>query len=119
MKYPRLVPALFCMALLIGPSRAAEPFDVEKDAAASPRVVSPAVIGIDARSTFLRTNGENASPSWPINLAHLGLKPGDLIRFEVLGDFSYSGGEQPDNVKQMIGIFSSSPGRTFQGPKSA
>jgi hypothetical protein len=96
------------VALLVGPARGAETFDVEKDAAALPQPVGASVIGIDSRSTFLRTNGEAASPSWPINLANLGLKAGDLIRLDVLGDFSYSGGEMPDEVRQMIGVFSSS-----------
>jgi hypothetical protein len=79
---------------------------VEKDAASAPAAL--AVIGIDARCTFLRTNGEAAPPSWPINLANLGLKAGDLIQLDALGDFSYSRGETPDDVKAMIGVFSSS-----------
>jgi hypothetical protein len=109
MQSPRLGTALLCAALLLGPARSAEPFDVERDPATLPPVVSPVVIGVDARSSFLRTNGEHTSPSWPINLAHLGLKPGDLLRFEVLGDFAHSAGNQPDNLKQMIAVFSSSP----------
>ena len=107
MQCPRKFPALACMALLIGPAAGMESFDVEKDAAASPPAAS--VIGIDARCTFLRTNNEAPAPSWPINLAHLGLKPGDLIRLDALGDFSYSGREMPDEVTAMIGVFSSSP----------
>ncbi len=106
MQQTRMIPALVCVALLVGPARSAEPFDVEKDAAASALAV--AVIGIDARCTFLRTNDEVAPPSWPINLANLGLKAGDLIRLEVLGDYSYSRGEMPDEVNAMIGVFSSS-----------
>src|SRR5687767_10369757 len=106
MQCSRMVPALVCVASLVGTARGAEPFDVEKDAAALPPAVS--LIGIDARCTFLRTNNEAAAPSWPINLAHLGLKAGDLIRLDALGDFSYSGGQMPDEVKAMIGIFSSS-----------
>ncbi len=103
----RMFLALAFVALLVGPARGAEPFDVEKDAAAMPRAL--AIIGIDARCTFLRTNGEAAPPSWPINLANLGLKAGDLIQLDVLGDFSFSRGETPDAVKEMIGVFSSSP----------
>jgi hypothetical protein len=108
MNRPRLVPALLCVALLGGQARGAEPYDVEKRAASATAPASSSIIGIDARCTFLRTNGENACPSWPINLANLGLKAGDLIRLDVLGDFSYSGGELPDEVRQMIGVFSSS-----------
>ena len=102
----RLLPALACVALLVGPARGAEPFDVEKDNAPLPPAI--AVIGIDARCTFLRTQGEAAPPSWPINLANLGLKAGDLIRLEVLGSFSYARGSLPDDTKAMIGVFSSS-----------
>jgi hypothetical protein len=102
----RLVSSLVCMALLVGPARGAEPFDVEKDPVKLPPAV--AMIGIDSRCTFLRTQGESASPSWPINLAHLGLKAGDLIRLDALGDFSYSSGQMPDEVTAMIGVFSSS-----------
>ena len=108
MKCPRLVPALVCIAVLVGPTRGAETFNVEKDAAALPKPVGASVIGIDARSTFLRTSGENTSPSWPINLANLGLKAGDLIRLDVLGDFSYASGELRDEVTQLIAVFSSS-----------
>jgi hypothetical protein len=108
MKCPRLSAAFLCVALLLGPARGAETFDVEKDAGALRKPVGAVAIGIDARSTFLRTNGENTSPSWPINLANLGLKAGDLIRLDVVGSFSYSGSEMPDEVKQMIGVFSSS-----------
>jgi hypothetical protein len=108
MKCPRLVPALFCVALLGSQVRGAEPFDVEKGAVSAAAPTGASIVGIDARCTFLRTNGENACPSWPINLANLGLKAGDLIRLDVLGNFSYSAGELPDEVKQMIGVFSSS-----------
>jgi hypothetical protein len=108
MKCPRLVPALFCVVLLGGHARGAEPFDVEKGAVSAAASTGASIIGIDARCTFLRTHSENACPSWPINLANLGLKAGDLIRLDVLDDFSFSGGELPDEVKQMIGVFSSS-----------
>jgi hypothetical protein len=107
MKCPRLVPAFFCVALLGGQARGAEPFDVEKGAA-STAPAGTSVVGIDARCTFLRTSGENACASWPINLANLGLKAGDLIRLDVLGDFSFAAGELPDETRQMIGVFSSS-----------
>ncbi len=106
MKCPRLVSVLAGMATLIGPAHGAEPFDVEKDGSTLPMGAS--VIGIDARATFLRTNGETATPSWPINLANLGLEPGDLIRLDALGDFYDSRGEAPREVKQMIAVFSSS-----------
>ncbi len=108
MMYPRLVSTLICVGLLCGQSRAAETFDVERDPAAARPAVGPAVIGIDARCTFLRTNDENALPSWPINLANLGLKPGDLIQLDVMGSFSFASGQQPDEVRQTIGVFSSS-----------
>jgi hypothetical protein len=102
----RVFLALAGVALLVGPARGAEPLDVEKDVAAMPPAL--AIIGIDARCTFLRTNGEAAPPSWPINLANLGLKAGDLVQLDVIGDFSYARGEMPDDVKAMIGVFSSS-----------
>jgi hypothetical protein len=107
MPFPRLVPTVACVMMLVAPARGAEPFDVERDAAAPPPPVS--VIGIDARSTFLRTHNDAATPSWPINLAHLGLKPGDLIRLDALGDFSNQREQAADEFRTMIGVFSSSP----------
>jgi hypothetical protein len=108
MQRPRRIPALATLALLLGPAWATETFDVEKDSAALPEPVRASIIGIDARCTFQRTSGENACASWPINLANLGLKPGDRIRLEVLGDFSLAAGQLPDETRLMIGVFSSS-----------
>ena len=100
----RMIRGVVCVGLLVGPALGAEPFDVEKLAAKPPAFT---IVGIDARCTFLRSNGEVAAPSWPINLENLGLKAGDLIQLDALGDFSYSRGQQPDEVTAMIGVFSS------------
>jgi hypothetical protein len=108
MQCPRPVAALASLALLFGPALATESFDVEKDSTSLPQPVGASVIGIDARCSFLRTNGENACASWPINLANLGLKPGDRIRLDALGDYSLAAGQLPEETREMIGVFSSS-----------
>jgi len=74
-----------------------------------PQAVGSAVISVDVRATFLRTQSETVAKDSPaIDLAKLGLKAGDLIQLEVLGEFSWSQGELPEDTTLMIGIFSSS-----------
>lgn len=71
--------------------------------------VGTAVFSVDSRSAFLRTHDESrATEAHPIALAKLGLKPGTLIKLDVVGDFSWSEGQMPEDATSMIGIFSSS-----------
>lgn len=60
-------------------------------------------------ATFLRTNNDPppTTDAKPINLAALGFAPGDKIRIQRIGAYSY-GTAYPDTAVEMIGLFSTS-----------
>jgi len=103
------VAALCCLALLACPALDADTNSIQVEGPDLPPAVGSAVIEINSRSTFLRINAEiTAKDAKPIDLAQLGLKTGDWIQLDVLGEFCYSDGEMPEDVKVMNGVFSSS-----------
>src|SRR5207245_833943 len=64
-------------------------------------------VSINPRATYLRTNNDNALDAVPINLAALGIQPGDLIALEELGDWSFAI-SSPETATSLGGVFSSS-----------
>jgi hypothetical protein len=102
------ITTLYCLALLARPALAADTDSLQVEGPDLLPPVASTVIGINSRSTFLRINAEiTAKDAKAIDLAKLGLKTGDWLRLEVLGEFSYSDGEMPEDVKVMNGVFSS------------
>ncbi len=61
---------------------------------------------IDPRATYLRTSSDPAQNASALDLAALGLAPGDYVRITRLGD--YDNGPRPDDRTNMIGVFSGS-----------
>lgn len=57
---------------------------------------------IDPRSSFLRSNGP---APLAISLANLGIHPGDLIRLDTLGSFSFGSGFS-ETTRSLYGVFS-------------
>lgn len=75
---------------------------------AAPAFGEAITITIDPRQTFLRTDSTDVpAVTGFLNLAGLGLAPGDELLLERLGDFSY-GSSFPDNGTALLGLFSSS-----------
>src|SRR5262249_42086814 len=70
-----------------------------------------ATIHVDPASTFLRTLGSGSDPgvqdATPVSLASLGLAPGDVIRLQRLGDWSFGLGVD-ETINTMDAVFSSS-----------
>src|SRR5207247_9803174 len=64
-------------------------------------------VSINPRATYLRTNNDTALDAVPINLAALGIQPGDLIALEELGDWSFAI-SSPETATSLGGVFSSS-----------
>ena len=107
MKRALSIAALSCLALAC-PALSADGNSLQVEGPDLPPAVRSTVIGINSRATFLRINAEiTAKDAQPIDLAKLGQKTGDWIRLEVLGEFSYSDGEMPDEIRFMNGVFSS------------
>jgi len=59
------------------------------------------------RAIFLRTNNDTPQPPLVVDLASLGVVPGNWLRVGTTGDFSAIGGG-PDNFQSLIGVFSAS-----------
>ena len=69
---------------------------------------SSGTIQIDPRSTYLHTSGDaGARASAPIDLASIGIRGGDYVRLEELGDFAGTS-TAADQNRNMLGVFSSS-----------
>ena len=69
---------------------------------------SAGTIQIDPRSTYLHTSGDaNSRSSVPIELANFGIRGGDYVRLEELGDFAGTS-TAADQSRNMLGVFSSS-----------
>jgi hypothetical protein len=71
-----------------------------------------AILPVDPRATFLRVSDLDNTDgpvfdTVPFSLLALGINPGDLVHFDVLGDYSFAMG-QPDTGRDMIGVFSTS-----------
>jgi hypothetical protein len=66
-------------------------------------------VRVSPAATFLRTNNDPppTTDAKPINLAALGFAPGDKIRIQRIGAYSYGRG-YPDTAVDMIGLFSTS-----------
>jgi len=69
--------------------------------------VDPTLLVVDPRSTFLLTNMDLAQPPLIVNLAERGIRPGDQIRLQEVGDWSYGVG-RGDSTVALTGVFSSS-----------
>ena len=86
-------------------------FVVLLSALATETVSAGVVIPLDPRATYLRTNNDPGSlDATPIDLAALGILPGDLIYLERLGDYSFDvlgPPIRPDDVTNLVGVFSS------------
>jgi hypothetical protein len=69
---------------------------------------SAEVVVLDSRATFLRTHADpDAIDSTPVELAELGLAPGDTISLRRVGTFDF-GEPFPENATLTIGVFSAS-----------
>ena len=70
------------------------------------------IVSVDPKATFIRTNDDPGALNMvPIDLAANGINPGDVLLLERLGDYSFdvlSNPPRPDDVTNMIGLFSSS-----------
>jgi hypothetical protein len=64
------------------------------------QVVKP----LNAKASYLHTNGEPAVASVPIALAPLGIQPGDCVRLRTVGNFDY--GPSGDDYGYTWGVFS-------------
>jgi hypothetical protein len=69
---------------------------------------SPIVIPIDPFATYLHINGDTAADTVPIDLAAIGISPGDTLRLERLGDWEAGGGCTFDACTGLAGVFSAS-----------
>ena len=77
--------------------------------ALAPAAHAQQFIPLDSRATYLRTSNDNgALPSIPLELAALGIQPGDSLRLVVRGGYD-CGGPCNDNLKGTIAVFSTSP----------
>lgn len=59
---------------------------------------------LDSRATYLRLNDDPGLAAAPIDLAALGVAPGDYVRIQSVGDFD--NGPQGDTFTSLIGVFS-------------
>ena len=75
----------------------------------------PAVFSVDPRRTYLRTNSDAPLDALKIDLAALGIAPGNVIRLERLGAWD-CGAPCADTVTGMGGVFSA--GTTLLGPSA-
>ncbi|MFO0849595.1 MAG: PKD domain-containing protein [Gemmataceae bacterium] len=66
-----------------------------------------ALVRVDPRTSFVRTNVEASFSAVPIKLSDYGIQPGDAIKLRQVGDFSYTYG-QADSAPSGLGVFSSS-----------
>lgn len=64
-------------------------------------------IPLDPRPTYLRLNDDPAPAATPIDLASVGVAPGEYVRLLSVGDFD--NGPQGDTFDSLIGVFSSTP----------
>jgi hypothetical protein len=62
-------------------------------------------IPLDSRATYLRLNDDPALAASPLDLAALGVAPGDYVRLRSVG--SFDNGPQGDTFTSLIGVFSS------------
>lgn len=62
---------------------------------------------LDPRATYLRTNNDTAAAPLVLNLAALGVAPGQWLRLGTTGAFRYINGGQ-DNFRSLCGVFSGS-----------
>lgn len=72
-------------------------------------VQASVVVPVDPAATFTLTNLDPALDTTPIDLAALGISPGDVVLFERLGEFSFDvigPPVRPDDVTNMVGVFS-------------
>lgn len=60
---------------------------------------------LDPRAAFVRTNNDQPQPPLVLNLATLGLVPGQWLRLESTGDFRYVNGGA-DSFRSLCGVFS-------------
>ena len=67
--------------------------------------VEPSTFFVDSRRTYLRTNSDSSLDALKIDLALLGIVPGNVIRLERLGAWD-CGNPCIDNVTAMGGVFS-------------
>jgi hypothetical protein len=103
------LPIYCALALLASGATGADVVSLDVEAADPPPPVGSAIFAIDARSSFLRTHAETvATDARAIDLRKLGLKPGNWIRLDVLGDFSWSANELPEIETSLSGVFSKS-----------
>jgi hypothetical protein len=65
----------------------------------------PTTVLIDPKATYLLVNNDPANNASPINLASLGISPGDLLRLRPVGSYQYVSGSY--YVNSMIAVFSS------------
>jgi hypothetical protein len=103
------LPIYCALALLASGALGADSISLDVEAADPPPPVGSAVFAIDARSSFLRTHAETAATNArAIDLRKLGLKPGQWIQLDVLGDFSWSANALPEVETALSGVFSKS-----------
>ncbi len=77
--------------------------------ALAPTAYAQQFIPLDSRATYLRTSLDSgALPAIPLELATLGIQPGDRLRLVVRGAYD-CGGPCNDNLKGTIAVFSTSP----------
>ena len=60
---------------------------------------------LNPRVTYLRTNSDQPQPPLVLDLASLGLSPGQWLRIETVGDFRYINGGT-DTYRSLCGVFS-------------
>jgi hypothetical protein len=65
-------------------------------------------VPINPRATYLRTNGDNALPASPIDLATRGIVPGQSLLLRDAGAF-VPGGGAAETARAMGAVFSASP----------
>jgi hypothetical protein len=76
--------------------------------ASQAHLATAAIIAINPAETYLRTSGEIVGGAVPIDLAALGINPGDTIRLERLGDWEAGAGFNFDAWTMLFGVFSGS-----------
>lgn len=61
-------------------------------------------LSLDPRATYVRLNDDPALAAAPIDLAALGVAPGDYVRLQSVGD--WDNGPQGDTSTSLVGVFS-------------
>lgn len=75
-------------------------------------VLAGAVVSLNPKATFIKVNSDSALASTALDLASLGIAPGDRIEIGQTGDLDFGPGG--DDGHSLIGVFSASP--TLLGP---